>query len=257
MSLLTNEILLNIRKSHKLSRRKLEKLSGFKERTIMSYERAERPPSEQYINFMGLYFDVNTDYIKRRIDNDKKITPFKKTLLMYQDIYKYSNMQMSNLLDLRSEDFYLRVLEFDLSDPKRNTPLIIETAEYLNVKPSCIGLTTPSLGKYKPYEERDGITKEIVQACNEENEPFHNERLKNFDTRIEILEEKGIMLDNVYYANAIKSRNLAKDNYTPIIEAPKLDTKYQNILDLLPYAPDSFLEDITAKLQALKDIQKL
>lgn len=252
MSLLSNEILLNIRKNHKLSRKGLETLSGFKERTIMSYERGERPPSENYITFMGLYFDVNIDYIKGLVANDKKIMPFKKALLRYQDIYSYSNKQMSNLLDLSSEDFYLDVLEFDLTDiENRNIALIIETLEYLNIKPSTIELFTPCIEDNLSHLEGD------TTKYTQDNKDFFNERLGKLDRRINILEEKGVMLDSGYYASAIKSRNLAKENYTPTQNTPKLDARYQAILDLLPYASDSFLEDITTKLQTLKDIQKL
>jgi len=63
MSKLTHEILMEIRKENKLSRKALSFLSGFNENTILAYERNMRKPSKEYIRFMSLYFDVSEDYM--------------------------------------------------------------------------------------------------------------------------------------------------------------------------------------------------
>ena len=85
----------------------------------------------------------------------------------------------------------------------------------------------------------------------------HNNFAKPLNERLRIMEEKGINLNKEYYAKAIKSRNLAKENFIPPQQPKNIDKKYQEIIDLLPYASDNFLKELTAKLKAMKDIQKL
>ena len=270
MSLLTNEILLNIRKTHKLSRKGLENLSGFKERTIISYERGERQPSDNYIKFMGLYFNVNLDYIKGLIKNNQKMTTTKRTLLMYKDIYGYDDNKMIELMEVSQEE-YLELMKDDkgsYSSPKEMTTeykiLILSISEKLNIRPSCLGFHRKNIIELQNLEDSIKYleiteTQAIEEKINKLKDKYekHNNFAKPLNERLQNIENNGLNLDREYYAKAIKNRNLAKENYTPTNEHQKIDKRYQVILDLLPYASDTFLEDITTKLKAMKDIQKL
>lgn len=93
-----------IRKNAKLSRRALSDISGFNERTILSYERAERLPSDRYLEFVSLYFG----YTKESILNDKsdliKLDKFVNCLLMYQSIFNYDDKEMDKLLHKSHND---------------------------------------------------------------------------------------------------------------------------------------------------------
>ena len=261
MNNVVHEILLEVRKNNKLSRKKLSDLSGFKEPTIVSYEKGLRKVSKEYIKFISLYFNVSEEYINGATNKNEEYTPLKRTFLMYQDIYNYTNKEMGNLLDFKSnEKFYKEFLEEDVLNLKnRRINLLIESLEYLNIKPSCVGLVLPSIELIEKNTERleNNLDEETVNEYLSQNKEWHEERKALLDKRITVLEEKGINLNKEYYAKNIKQRNLAKKNYTPVKEVKELPKKLQDVVDLLPYASDKFLEDIKTKLKAMKDIQTL
>ncbi|CAA6802551.1 MAG: Unknown protein [uncultured Sulfurovum sp.] len=256
-----HEILLEIRKNSKLSRKKLSDLSGFKEPTIVSYEKGLRKISDKYIQFISLYFNVSEDYIRGYKSENEEYTPLKRTILMYQDIYSYTDKEMGSLMDFMSDGkFYKEFLEIDVADiKKRNISLIIESIESLNIKPSCVGLTLPTIEPIERKMERLGanLSDDAIKEYVKQNKEHFEERKEMLDKRVFIMEEKGINLNNEYYAENIKQRNLAKKNYTPVKEVKELPKKYQDIVDLLPYASDKFLEDIHNKLKTMKEIQSL
>jgi len=70
------KLLIEIRKSKKLTRKELSDISGFKERTIASYERGEREPTKEYINFIESYFDINISDLN---EVDKKFVSYYDT----------------------------------------------------------------------------------------------------------------------------------------------------------------------------------
>jgi transcriptional regulator with XRE-family HTH domain len=261
MAQLMNEILMKIRKSHKLSRKALSNLSGFKEPTIVGYENGKRKPSEEYIRFIGLYFNVSEDFIKGVNSENEEYTPLKRTLLMYQGIYNYSDKEMGSLLNFMSDEkFYKDFIETDVTNiKKRNISLIIEVLESLKLKPSCIGLTLPTIEPIEKKIERlkADLDEDALKEYLKQNKEHFEERKEILDKSVAILEEKGINLNAEYYAEHIKRRNLAKKNYTPVIETPKIPKRHQDILDLLPYASDKFLDDIYQKLRTMKEIQSL
>jgi len=240
MPKMINEILLEIRKNHKFSRKGLSNLSGFKERTILSYERGENKPSDKYITFISLYFNVSEDFIRGGSEQKKMIDPLERVILMYKDIYGFDDSGMIEIFYNKNLD-YVEILK---SFYYKSSPDIWETlkiAKFLNIKPS-------SFGWNKSHEIwRKGYP--MYFDSKEEH--------KLFLTKVIHQEEKGILLNEKYYAEMIKRRNLAKDNYTPVMEPKKLPKKHQDILDLLPYASDRFLEDIYQKLKRLKEIQSL
>ena len=61
---LINIRLEDIRKEHKLTRKALEEISGFKARNIENYERGISKPSNEYIEFISLYFGYKKEYIE-------------------------------------------------------------------------------------------------------------------------------------------------------------------------------------------------
>jgi len=245
----TCKILMDIRKENKLSRKALSELSGFNEQTIFSYERRARKPSKEYIKFMSLYFNVNEDYINGVSEDKKQLTDIYRVFEMYRDIYNYSYFEMANLLSfnkfgLNKEHRYLELLKMDLQYPQPiKTSILSEALESLNIKPSSIEFD---------FEKALKVEKD------KRGEKFYNEeRPKNIIHRINSLEEKGIKIDKIYYAENIKRRNLAKINYKPNEETKKIPTKYKDILDLLPFAPEKFINDIHKKLKAFRELQKI
>jgi len=247
MSKLINEILEKIRKEHKLSRKRMENLSGFKERTTASYERGEREPSDEYIRFISLYFNVSEDYIRGVSEEKEEYTPLKRTLLMYQDIYGYDDLAMAKILDrvFPMIELYRQILEIDITNiKKRSIPLLIEVTESFNIKPSSIGLVCLNI-------------EDEMLRYDETQREWNKERMSMMNECILIMEEKGVKFDTEYYAQNIKRRNLAKSTYTPEKEVKELPQKYQDIVDLLPYASDKFLNDIHNKLKTIKELQTL
>ena len=233
------EILLNIRKDNKLSRKKLSDLSGFKEPTIVSYEKGLRRVSDKYITFISLYFNVSEDFIRGNIEMKLVYDPLKRVLLMYKDIYNFNDDGMIEIFHDKNLD-YVEILKSFYYKSSLNIIEKLEISEILNIKPSSFGWNKSS-NEYNKWN----------MFFNSKDEH------KQFMKLVLIQEEKGILLDENYYADMIKKRNLAKDNYVPIQEPQKLEEKYQKVIDLLPYSSDKFLEDIYKKLKAMKDIQTL
>jgi transcriptional regulator with XRE-family HTH domain len=241
------EILFEIRKNSNLSRKKLSDLSGFKEPTIVGYEKGLRKPSDEYIRFISLYFNASEDFIRGISKDNKAYTPLKRTLLMYQDIYGYDNLAMAKILDRAFPmiERYRQILEIDITNiKKRSIPLLIEVTESFNIKPSSIGLVCLNI-------------EDEMLRYDETQREWSKERMSMMNECILIMEEKGVKFDTEYYAQNIKKRNLAKSTYTPEKEVKELPQKYQDIVDLLPYASDQFLNDIYKKLKTIKELQTL
>jgi transcriptional regulator with XRE-family HTH domain len=239
MEKLINEIVTDIRKQHKLSRKGIENLTGFKERTIGSYERGEREVSKEYIEFLSLFFGYTVEYI--RGTGAKLLDKFIQTIKIYQSIYNYSNDKMAKLLNISIEDYentfnlnddnYLRDYYID-----RKTNFVLEVLEKLNIKPSSIKLSLYKMKKRNFYIDK---------------------KIENLEERYNTLELKGIEITPEYYASVIKKRNQPKGEYTPKDDLKEIPPKHKEILDLLSYAPDSFLDTIIQKLKTLKETQQL
>ncbi len=293
MKKLINEIITDIRKEHKLSRKGMENLGGFKERTIIGYERGEREVSDKYIDFLSLYFGYKEEYIRGLSNDDKKMDNILNTLLMYQSIYDYDDKKMEDLLDgilfelcedirltmkyeelkntLISGDFYEGILRKGFNDDnvyskEYSDTYVFRIAETLSIKPSIIN---GSLNSWKnnalAYASRKKI--EILRDGDEEyyeifelgqlTDKERNEELKEMIERENKAEKNGIGITPEYYANIIKKRNQPKENYTPTSELNEIAPKYKEILELLPFAPDSFIATLTDKLRTLKETQQL
>lgn len=270
MDKLINEVITDIRKKHKLSRKGLENLSGFKERTIIGYERGERKPPKKYIEFMSLYFNYKTEYVEAISFDDKNIDTVLRTLLIYQSINNYDDNKMSELLaDYR---FNYKELKEDLktsryhrkSDSNENFFII---AEILKIKPSNIygnleshkmmRLKKEKLDKFhKIADDNPNMNHDEINHLSFVSDDERKKLFKDIVERENLAEKNGIDITPTYYASIIKKRNQPK-SYTPMTELNEIPQKYKEILELLPSAPDSFIATLTEKLKTLKEAQQL
>lgn len=279
MKNLINTRLEIVRKEHKLTRKGLEEISGFKERTIGSYERGENTPSKEYIEFMCLFFGYIENYFK----NDKfgKLDKIINIILMYQSIFNYDNKKMSELLNI-SLDKYIN--NFNLNIREKNHISSYGDDSYINFTPNerftiaeNLGIK-PSLLYGKLEDERKSIIKDLEKVeyqkilKNEPKKTHHeimselmfndnftkakNEALKELIERENKAEKNGINLTHEYYAEIIKQRN-NPDIVTPNTQKETIPDKYKDIIELLPYASDSFIENLKKKLISLKEAQQL
>lgn len=238
MAKLINEVLQKIRKEHKLSRGGIENLSGFKERTVASYERGERDVSKEYLRFTSLYFNVSEDYILGKKDYATFYHDLKRVFLMYQDIYNYDENKMIEIFKKNNID-YFELLEQKNYKRFSNVSQILKICRVLKIKPSSFDLT--------------------IGHVDIENISYFEDNSNTSDIQKELLEieQIGLFIDKDYYAKVIKTRNQQIKNYTPMQKTQKLEPKYQKVIDLLPYASDKFLNDIHGKLKAMKELQTL
>lgn len=231
---LINIKLEEIRKEHKLSRKGLEEISGFKARTIESYERGQNPPSKEYIEFICLFFGYSIDFIN--VKNTTILNDFKRVINIFQSIFNYDDKKMSELLNISIEDYknkynYL-TCEHTLNKKLDENFLILEK---LNIKPSCMGLTLNEM---------------------ELKKIFFSVEIKNLENRFLTLETNGINISKEYYASIIKQRN-QPEIITPDTQKEAIPNKYKEILELLPYASDNFLQNLKNKLLEMKKAQQL
>lgn len=235
MRKLINETLTNIRKKHKLSRNGLEEISGFKSRTIESYERGQNPPSKEYVEFICLYFGYSKEYIEGK--RETILNELVIVINMYQSIYNYDNKKMAGLLEISEDNyendfFYLSQKTKLNKNDSYNNFLILEK---LKIKPSCIELSIEEL-KYKAV--------------------FNDNKIENLKERFDKLSLEGLNINREYYASIIRQRNQPK-NITPNTQKGIIPDKYKEILELLPYAPDSFIQNLKKKLINLKEVQEI
>lgn len=265
-----------IRKEHKLSRKGLEEISGFKARTIESYEKGQNQPSREYIEFISLYFGYTEDYIKGLIadeliediiiynketfdisnddinisdilsnennhfyftDINVTLDETVRILKMYQSIYNYNNIKMAEILEISPNDYENTIKNnysfFDFYEP-------LELALKLNIKPISFGSFLIRLAVLNTEDKE------------------HYEKLKDKCETIEIKQflTNPLYVNPSYYASIIKQRN-SPEIVTPNTQKELIPDKYKEILELLPFAPDSFTQNLKDKLLEMKKAQKL
>lgn len=235
MKKLVNEILVDVRKKHKLTRKGLENISGFKERTIGSYERGENNPTKEYLEFICLYFGYSIDYLTQNTKSLLDVTLC--TINRYQSIYNYDNKKMAELLKITIKEYEKKYyyLTKDSTNNKLNPHDYFLILEKLNINPKSAKL---SLSKIEIKEH------------------LHKDRIENLETRYDELISNGLNITSDYYASIIKQRNKPK-TVTPDTQKENIPEKYKEVLELLPYAPDSFIDTIIQKLKTMKESQTL
>ncbi|MCZ6133635.1 helix-turn-helix transcriptional regulator [Campylobacter ureolyticus] len=253
-----------IRKNAKLSRRALSDISGFNERTILSYERAERLPSDRYLEFVSLYFG----YTKESILNDKsdlvKLDKFVNCLLMYQSIFNYDDNKMAELLEIPKDikilnikdetaiEFYQRI--YINNDEQRHIIDCIETAIKLKIKLSCLSNYTAN-DLLKTFIGKEN--KELYSGYNGFDDFFGLiEEGVNFSDKLNELKKTGLEITPSYYASIIKKRN-NPETLTPKLITDTLPKNHKKLIDLLPYASDEFINEVIEILEKKKNLSKL
>lgn len=231
---LINIRLEEIRKEHKLSRKGLEEISGFKARTIESYERGQNPPSKEYIEFICLFFGYSINFINGK--DSTLLNDFKRVINIFQSIFNYDDEKMAELLNISLEEYknkynYL-TCEHTISKKLDENFLLLEK---LNIKPSSISLTLNEM---------------------ELKKIFFTVEIKNLENRFLTLETNGLNITPEYYALIIKQRN-QPEIITPDTQKESIPDKYKEILELLPYASDSFIQNLKNKLLELKKAQQI
>lgn len=108
-----------IRKSEKLTRRALSELSGFNERTILSYERAERTPSDDYITFISAYFGYDKNSI---LDNNMELKKLSEKEQKNAIAKNFSNTIEKALQPIKDLNISLDKTISDLKLPFANLP---------------------------------------------------------------------------------------------------------------------------------------
>ena len=240
---LINIRLEEIRRENKLSRKDIEEISGFNHLTIGGYERGNRTPSKEYIEFISLYFGYKKEYIEGKSE-DKFLDYSIKILLMYQKIFNYDDKKMANLLNISIQDYY-------------NILKNCETTNELIVKfSSSLKISIPSFLNGRINESK--MENSIVELIYEDIQGYKKSIVISFD----IFKKYFNANDNIiaitpdYYASIIKQRN-QPEIITPDTQKESIPDKYKEILELLPYASDSFTQNLKNKLLELKKAQQI
>lgn len=268
MKTLVSEKLEKIRKERKLSRRGLHDISGFKEPTIVSYEKGINQPSNEYLDFVSLYFG----YTKDSILDDKtpkleKMDKIVNTLLMYQSIFNYTDDKMQKLLkgalfvtdmdnfDEKENRYKMKQISYNdfkkygrISDRADN---IIRIAKALNVTYDC-------LSEFRLIDDIQAVTDDEGYQKYSHYKSFYDDIKESmqFKGEIDLLNASGLNITPEYYANIIKKRN-NPETITPLNTLENIPPKHQELLSLLRFAPDSFTDEIIAKLKAMQKLQNL
>lgn len=134
------EKLVEIRKSAKLSRAKLSKISGFNARTIESYENTKTPPSDEYVRFCSLYFGYRISTIKHDYYTIEAMSPAEQTIKIYGAMSGYSNYKLHrliNFLDYKNADDLIEDKSFedllDFSFKEKTEQELNESIEHCNI----------------------------------------------------------------------------------------------------------------------------
>lgn len=249
-----NEILQNIRKEKALSRKAIENISGFKERTIGSYERGERKPTSEYIRFISLYCGITKECLLNGDISGKNAKCNIPELRFILEVYKaINNVNDEKELNIGGA-YFLDSKRLSIEDLEK----IYKLCEKLKIKPSSFGFVFS--GEETEHKMYDGIDIFVYKLTkNEERREEYKElekREKEVFKKLKKLESDSnlIFYSFDYYCEILKKRNDPKEIFTP--NSPvAIDSKYQEIVELLEYVPDSFIEKLTISLKKIKKEQ--
>lgn len=246
---LINIRLEEIRKEHKLTRKDIENISGFKARTVESYERGQNKPSVEYIEFISLYFGYKKEYIEGKLSqNDNIYLDFAVcSIKIFQSVFNYDDKKMSELLNISVND-YISLL---------NTDKLTDNIELMYKISNSLNISLHSLIEAKMIESI--FNDEIVTMIyiNKSGKKLKIEMGKDKYFKInENKEFEKFYIDIEYYAQIIKQRN-QPEIITPDTQKESIPDKYKEILELLPYASDNFTQNLKKKLLELKKAQQI
>lgn len=237
-----NEFLISIRKKRSLTRKALENLSGFKERTIGSYERGERTPSDDYLLFMSLYFNIELEcFNDNGIYEEKSMPIHKLTIERYRYIYQYSDEQILKLIKYEDKALYLKNL--NCSGLYINLlNFLIDISNKLLIKPSSLG--------FKIIEDRIIFQKKIISP---------NPVFSDIDSDVLIKNENDDKFKNIsekYYLAVLNKRNNPEKIFVPLDQDKEINKEVQEVLELLNYAPKDFVSKLLVQLKKFKTEQE-
>jgi len=227
----TPDIIMHIRKENKLTRKALSELSGFKERTILSYERKENNPPKEYIKFMSLYFNVSEDYINGVSDENKPLNELYRVFEMYKEIYP-QNVKKMNEVFKKYEVLYYEDERFN-----------IKTGAFRNI----IKELNISYSSFKSALLSEHLHDVVTSVLNS---------IKNNKLNEKEIVDDGIVISKEFYLSVIKKRN--EPNIFIPLENRTID--FNTNLEI-----DKTLKDMNLKIanfnkeidKTLKDIQKM
>lgn len=252
---LINIRLEEIRRENKLSRKDIEEISGFNHLTIGGYERGNRTPSKEYIEFISLYFGYKKEYIEGKSE-DKFLDYVIRVLYMYQKIFNYDDKKMSEKLVIEEnkyKDFY--EFNFEKIEDFKRLDFIFDFAFKCNIKLISF---FPELLKKDILEESNRTLAKDINFENTAKKSFYYQKI-GAEMLIEFIETNnisGIEIHPRLYAEYIKLRNTPLE-ITPDTQKKSIPDKYKEILELLPYASDSFIQNLKNKLLELKKAQQI
>lgn len=268
MKTLVSEKLEKIRKERKISRRELHDISGFKEPTIVSYEKGINQPSNEYLDFISLYFGYTKDSILN--NNSDKLVKMDKTvntLLMYQSIFNYTDEKMQKLLKdalfiVDTDSFNEKENRFNpkkvtYKDFKKGNFWLYFGSENFLLIAKTLNITYDCLS---PFSLLDDIKATMDDSGYKEYSRYKSfyddiqETIKYKDD-IDFWNKNGLNITPEYYASIIKKRNMP-EKITPLNTLSDIPPKHQELLELLKFAPDSFTDEIIKKLKEIKKLQE-
>lgn len=281
-----NELITEARKKNKISRKGIEHISGFNERTIGAYERGELTIPDKYLSFILIYFNIKKECFEKGIitkieypHNSKYRTPFDKcnmnnkrlVIERYKAIHNLTTDELILKIGLRKNSYGIFESFFD-SD-KIDTSLYgdekisdlgyyVLICKQLKIKPSSFGfdLSYDELSMYHKEIESYSIYLTYKTFTDEDKEKYKRYLEQEEKDKKELLkyenDKEFILYDEEYYLSVIKARNNPKNVYIPT-QKDSIPDKYKDILELLPYASDNFLHNLEKKLLEMKKAQQI
>lgn len=255
------ESLQKIREEQKISRKDMEKFSGFAINSIANYEKGRRPISDKYRKVSSLVFGLSDDFFFEEdiADlNDYKYSLFSRALGRYQLLTNMTDTALAKLLNV-----FIETLDFLKKFKGKSSFQIEDFMEYLryievlHVKPSAFGVNKEFI---------DGITKNKTSykqwfVCEAQYVTVH--QITTINEKVAELEKKGYELD-FELSDKLLFRNLNR------IGKPQLNINEvekalhhtwdvfkeedQKLLELWHNAPIEVQDKIIATLEKYKQI---
>jgi hypothetical protein len=226
-------LLSDLRKKVKLSRKAIENLTGFRERTIGSYERGERAASSDYINFIQIYCEHD-------IENNRKLSTHKKIIEIYKFIYNQTDEDIMNILQIDKNTYnkYINITHSKID--MINFILLLSSS--LKIKPSQFDLVI--MGNDDIKFNGKVIMKMMIQDDVDINQII---KLENS------LNHKELSVE--YFLSVLKKRNSPTSIFIPNEKDLNIVDEYKQILSLLEFAPKEFIQKLIIKLEEFKNTQ--
>lgn len=230
------EVLTDIRKKHKISRKGLEALSGFKERTIASYERGERIPSKEYLQFLSLYFNITLNSIIE-CNPDRFMTQVELTLERFKYIYDLKDNDIYAAIGLKEEEYIKLKGSSRINENMIDS--LLDIFYKFKIKPSSFGFNINERIRHKRL-----YTFDLSESA---THLFHEYEYN----------EKFTFISDEFYLSVVRKRNDPSNKFIPNENKLNIKEEYKEILSLLDYAPETFRSNLILKLKEYKKSQEI